>query len=104
MRNLLPAILAFTLFFVLGSVEVGFAGESPVHSDKVSPPWGYDHLALRAQRVGSVRIIVKVNVAVRPTGELSQAEAASQRGMIALAQEAVLEKLSDYNVSNSYKY
>ncbi|KJU86954.1 peptidase S8/S53 subtilisin kexin sedolisin [Candidatus Magnetobacterium bavaricum] len=101
MRNFLLTIVALT---VLSWVEMGFAGDSPVPADKVSTPGGYDNLTYKAQRAGSVRIIVKVNVVVRPIGELSQAEAASQRDMIAQAQEAVLEKLSGHNVSNSYKY
>ncbi|MBF0539101.1 MAG: protease inhibitor I9 family protein [Nitrospirae bacterium] len=103
-RGLLQAVEVITLMFLFASVDFGLADDSPVPASKVSSQGGYERLASRAKRVGSVRIIVKVNVAARPMGELSQSEATLQMDMIAQAQETVLEKLSGYNVSDSYKY
>ncbi|MBF0608294.1 MAG: S8 family serine peptidase [Candidatus Magnetobacterium sp. LHC-1] len=102
--GLLLVVMAVTLLFVSATVDLGFAAEAPLPASKVSTPGGYDNLASKAQRTGSVRVIVKVNVAVRPIGELSKSDAASQRSVIAQAQETVLEKLSGHNVISSYKY
>jgi subtilisin len=57
-------------------------------------------LITRAQREGSLRVIVRLNQQFVPEGYLNPALAKAQKDTLAYAQQAVLQRLPTYGVSN----
>ncbi|MBF0342903.1 MAG: S8 family serine peptidase [Nitrospirae bacterium] len=104
-RGLLLIVAALTLLILFGHAEFGSAAEpTSTPFSKISTAGGYERLAAMAQKNGSVKIIIKVNVQSQPMGQLSESEAASHMSHIAQAQDKVLEKLSGQNVIDYHKY
>ncbi|KWT76033.1 S8 family serine peptidase [Candidatus Magnetominusculus xianensis] len=72
--------------------------------NKVLNPDVYNKLVLMAQKYGTVRIIVQVDVQSHPLGWLSKSEADEQLKQVSLVQGKVMDQLASVNVISYYKF
>jgi len=108
-RPRIPAvILAF--LFVFGMVVFlpgsGRALVATEFADKVKSPDGYTALRAKAEKNGSIRIIVKVDASFSPRASVADEAASSQRAGIRSSQEQLLAALrsAGRNPLQAYRY
>ncbi|HSH59846.1 MAG TPA: S8 family serine peptidase, partial [Acidimicrobiales bacterium] len=120
MRQLVfRAVIA--LLLLLGAIGQGFSRfelasttADPEQPSPATPPGDphtspsdrdFDSVATRAEREGTVRVIVGLNVGFRPEGKLAPEQAAEQRQNISRARGRVLERLrgSEHRVVRSFE-
>ncbi len=64
----------------------------------------YSQLLARAQKAGSIRVIVRLNMPFVPEGSLSEQEAVDQRARISRMQDQLCAALSQYNAKNFKRF
>ncbi len=80
-----------------GIIAVGAAQQPPPTPPIVNLPPAYDDLLAKATQVGTVRVIVGLNVAYQPESQLSNAQTQAQRVTVAQAQQSVINRLAATN-------
>nr|ADI87729.1 peptidase S8/S53 subtilisin kexin sedolisin [uncultured Nitrospirae bacterium MY3-5B] len=100
----LRTLVIVSLMFAAG-IDFASAGElQPALQGKVLTAGGYGKLAAKAQRDGSVKVIVQVDATFHPMGSLSAPEGDTQVSAISRAQDKAMEQLASANVMSHYKY
>lgn len=93
--------LALSILLLAGLALFLSAGAAkPVGATPFAQPENVQNLMQKAQDEGHVRVIVQLNVAFRPEGDLDQPQSAqSQQQVIDSAQESVLQKMAGTDTS-----
>jgi subtilisin family serine protease len=99
----LPARICGVLLVLLCFAGPAFGRPVP-GSAKIAAPEGYQALASKIARTGSVRLIVRINTPFQPMARPESQSSRIQLDRIASVQDSVLSDLAAFNLRASYKY